>query len=127
MELNTIQAGDRSRLKIESGSAGAQGLAMARPQPRVTKDRKPEAAEVSRPDSRAARCRCIGDSRNVASTPLNRKEYAVVNLGQLEIFEAGSAVDMEALVKSGLVSKVLDGIKILATGELTKSLVRKSP
>ncbi|HEY6874006.1 MAG TPA: 50S ribosomal protein L15 [Geobacteraceae bacterium] len=58
--------------------------------------------------------------------PLERKEYAVVNIGQLEIFEAGSIVDMEALLKSGLIGKVLDGIKILATGELTKSLSIKA-
>lgn len=59
-------------------------------------------------------------------TPLMRKEYAIVNLGQLEIFEAGSCIDMESLLKSGLISKVLDGIKILATGELTKPLSVKA-
>jgi large subunit ribosomal protein L15 len=59
-------------------------------------------------------------------TPLQRTEYAIVNLGQLEIFEAGTAIDMEMLVKFGLVSKVLDGVKILAKGELTKSLTVKA-
>ncbi len=58
--------------------------------------------------------------------PLMRKEYAVVNLGQLEIFESGSCVDMEALLKCGLIGKVLDGIKILATGDLTKPLAIKA-
>lgn len=59
-------------------------------------------------------------------TPLQRTEYAIVNLGQLEIFEAGTAIDMEMLVKFGMVSKVLDGVKILAKGELTKSLTVKA-
>jgi large subunit ribosomal protein L15 len=59
-------------------------------------------------------------------TPLQRTEYAIVNLGQLEIFEAGTAIDMEMLLKFGLVSKVLDGVKILAKGELTKSLTVKA-
>lgn len=59
-------------------------------------------------------------------TPLMRKEYAVVNIGQLDIFEAGTSVDMEALLKSGLVGKALDGIKILATGDLTKPLSVKA-
>lgn len=58
--------------------------------------------------------------------PLARKEYAVVNIGQLEIFEAGSSIDMEGLLKSGLIGKVLDGVKILATGELTKPLSVKA-
>lgn len=59
-------------------------------------------------------------------TPLQRTEYAVVNLGQLEVFESGTAVDMELLLKYGLVGKILDGVKILAKGELTKALTVKA-
>ncbi|PLX87946.1 MAG: 50S ribosomal protein L15 [Desulfuromonas sp.] len=55
-------------------------------------------------------------------TPLCSKEYALVNLRDLDSFEAGSVVDVEALGKAGLISKVKDGVKILADGELTKSL-----
>jgi large subunit ribosomal protein L15 len=54
--------------------------------------------------------------------PLNRKEYTLVNLGQMEVFETGSCVDLEALLKNSLISKVRDGVKILANGELTKAL-----
>ena len=59
-------------------------------------------------------------------TPLTKKEYALVNLCQLEIFEAGSVVDAEALLKSGLISDVCDGIKVLATGDLTRALTVKA-
>lgn len=55
-------------------------------------------------------------------TPLVRKEYTLVNLRDLETFEAGSVVDLEAMSKAGLLSKVKDGVKVLADGELTKSL-----
>ena len=58
--------------------------------------------------------------------PLERKEFALVNLGQMEIFESGSCVDVEALLKSGLISKVRDGVKVLASGELTKALTVKA-
>jgi large subunit ribosomal protein L15 len=51
-----------------------------------------------------------------------RKEYAEVNLGRLEVFEAGSIVTPEILQKRGLVRKSLDGVKILAKGDLTKAL-----
>jgi len=51
-----------------------------------------------------------------------RKEYAEVNLGRLEVFEAGAIVTPEVLLKRGLIKKVRDGVKILANGELTKSL-----
>lgn len=53
---------------------------------------------------------------------LNRKEYALVNLRDLESFEAGSVVDLEALGKAGLLSSIKDGVKVLADGELTKAL-----
>jgi large subunit ribosomal protein L15 len=53
---------------------------------------------------------------------LFRKEYAEVNLGRLEVFEAGSIVTPEVLQKRGLVRKALHGVKILAKGDLTKAL-----
>jgi len=55
-------------------------------------------------------------------TPLEKKVYALVNLRDLDAFEAGSVVDLAALGKAGLVTKVLDGIKVLGDGELTKPL-----
>ena len=52
-----------------------------------------------------------------------RTEYAVVNLASLEErFEAGATVDAESLKACGLIKKELDGIKVLANGELTKAL-----
>jgi large subunit ribosomal protein L15 len=51
-----------------------------------------------------------------------RKEFATVNLGRLEVFEAGTIVTPELLVKQGLVKKLRDGLKVLADGELTKAL-----
>jgi large subunit ribosomal protein L15 len=51
-----------------------------------------------------------------------RKEFAVVNLADLERFEAGTEVTPDVLVESGLVSKLKDGVKILGEGEITKSL-----
>ncbi len=58
--------------------------------------------------------------------PLARKEYALVNLGQLEIFESGSRVDVEMLLKHSLIGKIRDGVKVLANGELTKPLTVKA-
>lgn len=54
---------------------------------------------------------------------INHKEFAIVNLDDLEtLFEAGTDVTPEALIKSGIISGVKDGVKILAFGELTKKL-----
>lgn len=53
-------------------------------------------------------------------------EYAVVNVASLnERFEDGATVDAESLIKSGLIKKTLDGVKILGKGEITKALTVK--
>ena len=51
-----------------------------------------------------------------------RKEFACVNLGRLEVFEAGTIVTPELLVKQGIVKQLRDGLKVLADGQLTKAL-----
>lgn len=50
------------------------------------------------------------------------KEYAVVNVADLEEFENDTIVDSKLLIQKGLIRKELDGIKILGTGDLTKKL-----
>jgi large subunit ribosomal protein L15 len=54
---------------------------------------------------------------------INHKEYAVVNLDDLEnLFEAGQEVTPEALIGTGIISGIKDGVKVLAFGELNKKL-----
>ena len=48
--------------------------------------------------------------------------YAPVNVSALERFENGTEVTTELLLETGIISKALDGVKILGNGELTKSL-----
>lgn len=55
-------------------------------------------------------------------TNFNRKEYTIVNVESLNVFEDGTVVTPELLKETGLVKKELDGIKILGQGELTKKL-----
>ncbi len=50
------------------------------------------------------------------------KEYAIVNLADLEAFDNDTVVDSKVLIEKGLVKKELDGIKILGNGKLTKKL-----
>ncbi|WP_155287458.1 50S ribosomal protein L15 [Lacticaseibacillus zhaodongensis] len=56
---------------------------------------------------------------------INRKEYAVVNLGDLNRFEDGTEVTPALLNEVGLVKNERDGVKLLANGELTKKLTIK--
>jgi len=55
-------------------------------------------------------------------TPLFKKHFAIVNLGDLERFEAGTVITPEFLVANRVIGDVKDGVKILGDGELTKKL-----
>jgi len=51
-----------------------------------------------------------------------RKEFAEINLEKLEVFEAGTIVTPEVLLKRGLIKKMKSGLKVLAKGDFTKAL-----
>ncbi|WP_457576739.1 50S ribosomal protein L15 [Desulfomarina sp.] len=53
-----------------------------------------------------------------------RKEYTIVSLKQLDTFDAGSEINPQVLVEAGIIRKG-DAVKILANGEVTKSLTVK--
>jgi large subunit ribosomal protein L15 len=55
-------------------------------------------------------------------TNIFAKEIVAINVDRLNIFENGTEVTPDLLLKSGVVSKIYDGIKILGNGDLTKSL-----
>jgi large subunit ribosomal protein L15 len=59
-------------------------------------------------------------------TNRSRKEYAVVNLEQLNDFSAGTEVTPEVLIEAGLVRNRKSSIKILGNGELTVQLTVKA-
>ena len=55
-------------------------------------------------------------------TAPNRKEFAVVNVGQLESFDAGATVDETALRDAGLVKGRWTGVKLLGEGKLSRKV-----
>jgi large subunit ribosomal protein L15 len=55
-------------------------------------------------------------------TNIFKKDYAVVNLADLERFDNGATVDEAALRQAGLVKGRNDGIKVLGNGKLSKKL-----
>ena len=55
-----------------------------------------------------------------------RTVYATVNVSDLGIFDEGTVVTVELLKEVGLVTKELDGVKVLGNGELTKKLTVKA-
>lgn len=54
------------------------------------------------------------------------KEYTEVNVRELNRFEDGTVVDPVLLVEAGVIKNVRDGIRILGSGDLEKSLTVKA-
>lgn len=61
-------------------------------------------------------------------TNIFKKQFAVVNIEDLNRFENGAEISPEILIESGLVkkSKAKDGIRILGNGDLEVSLTVKA-
>jgi len=57
---------------------------------------------------------------------ISRKEYAIVNIEELNKFAAGTEVTPELLMESGIVKAPKSGIKVLGNGEVTVKLTVKA-
>ncbi|MGD0354230.1 MAG: 50S ribosomal protein L15 [Dehalococcoidia bacterium] len=55
-------------------------------------------------------------------TNVAKIQYSVVNVGDLKLFDAGSAVSPESMQDKGLVKSIKFPVKILGNGELERSL-----
>ena len=54
-----------------------------------------------------------------------RKQFTIINIKDLDRFEANSNLDTEALKEAGIVNKMRDGIKLLGNGDISHPLVIK--
>ena len=59
-------------------------------------------------------------------TNVNHKEYAIVNVEDLNVFENDAVVTVESLQEKGLIKKVYNGVKVLGNGKLEKALTVKA-
>ena len=57
---------------------------------------------------------------------VNRKDFAIINLPQLNVFEDGTVVTTELLLETKLIGKLQSGVKVLANGALEKKLTSKA-
>lgn len=55
-------------------------------------------------------------------TNVSKKRYAILNLDRLNIFENGSEITENLLLDKGILNNIHDGVKILAKGNLERSL-----
>lgn len=54
------------------------------------------------------------------------KQYAEINVSDLNKFENGAVVDAQALKEAGIIKKVLDGVKVLGNGDVSVKVTVKA-
>jgi large subunit ribosomal protein L15 len=95
---------------------------MGKLQPGDIKAKRPAPAEESDRALRVDRCHYRGACPNGDLPTYLKKEYAIVNIRDLNNFEDGSEINPEVLQNAGLINSIKDGVKILGDGELEKKL-----
>ena len=55
-------------------------------------------------------------------TNIFRKEFAIINLNDIEKFANAGEITPELILKEGKISKIKNGLKVLGNGEITKPL-----
>ncbi|HYE81835.1 MAG TPA: 50S ribosomal protein L15 [Clostridia bacterium] len=117
-ELKPAEGTTKSKKRLGRGTASGQGKSAGKGQ----KGQKSRSGGGVRLGFEGGQMPLYRRLPKVGFTNIFRKEYAVVNLSDLEKFDNGTVVNPEVLKEAGLVKAMLGGIKILGNGDLTKNL-----
>lgn len=118
-ELSPAAGSTKARKRIGRGAGSGQGKTAGKGH----KGQKARAGRGMRPGFEGGQMPLQRRLPKRGFNNIFRTEMAIVNVAALDkAFEAGETVTIDALVKKGLVKKVLDGVKVLGNGELTKAL-----
>jgi large subunit ribosomal protein L15 len=63
-----------------------------------------------------------GISKTAMNIGIFRKEYAIINVGQLDRLEPETVVTPDLLLKMRIIRDLGEGLRVLGSGELTKPL-----
>ncbi|MEA4846214.1 MAG: 50S ribosomal protein L15 [Clostridiaceae bacterium] len=117
-ELKPAEGTTKSKKRLGRGTATGQGKTAGKGQ----KGQKSRSGGGVRVGFEGGQMPLYRRLPKVGFTNIFRKEYAVVNLSDLERFDSGTIVNPEVLKEAGLVKAMLAGVKILGNGDLTKNL-----
>ncbi len=130
MRLNTLKPADGSRTgkkQVGRGIGSGHGKTSGRGHKgqRARGSVRPGFEGGQTPIQRRLRKR-KGVSQSARNIGIFRKEYAIINIGQLDQFDANTVVTPDLLVKTRVVRELRDGLRVLGNGELTKPLTVKA-
>jgi large subunit ribosomal protein L15 len=118
-ELSPAAGSTKERKRIGRGAGSGQGKTAGKGH----KGQKARAGRGMRPGFEGGQ---MPLQRRIPKRGFNnifRTEMAIVNVAALEAnYDAGAVVTIDSLIEKGLVKKVLDGVKVLGYGELSKAL-----
>ena len=125
MKLHELQpaAGSRKvRNRVGRGTSSGNGKTSGRGQ----KGQKARSGVGLRPGFEGGQTPLFRRLPKRGFTNINAKEYTLVNLDQLNVFEDGTEVTPAVLKEAGIVRAEKSGVKVLGNGELTKKLTVKA-
>ena len=114
-ELSPAKGAKKSRKRVARGPGSGHGKTACRGH----KGQKSRSGGGSRPGFEGGQ---MPLHRRLPKRGFNnrfRKEYSIINIKDLGMFEANSSVNEMDILKAGLVSNIRDGIKLLGEGEIS--------
>lgn len=118
-ELSPAAGSTKERKRIGRGAGSGQGKTAGKGH----KGQKARAGRGMRPGFEGGQMPLQRRVPKRGFVNIFRTEMAIVNVAALEAaYNAGDVVTIESLIEKGLVKKVLDGVKVLGYGEITKAL-----
>lgn len=121
-ELKPAEGSRKVRNRVGRGSSSGNGKTAGRGQ----KGQKSRSGGSIRPGFEGGQTPLFRRLPKRGFTNINAKEYALVNLDKLNVFEDGVEVTPAVLKEAGIVRNEKSGVKILGNGELTKKLTVKA-
>ncbi len=126
MKLNNLQAQEGGKIGKKATRRGRGiGSGLGKTSGRGQKGQKSRSGGGVRPGFEGGQMPLFRRLPKRGFTNIFRKEYAIINISSLNVFDDGETVDTQKLIERGLVKKSLataNGVKVLGNGELEKKI-----
>ncbi len=121
LKLNTLSPSEGARKNKKRVGRG-QGSGLGKTAGRGHKGARSRSGYTAKPGFEGGQMPLHRRLPKRGFTNIFKKEYALVSLSDLDRFEAGSVVNRQALLEAGVIKKKDNLVKVLANGEITKSI-----
>lgn len=121
-ELKPVKGARHSRKRLGRGQASGQGCTAGR----GMNGQNSRSGGGTRPGFEGGQLPLFQRLPKRGFKNFNRKEVAVVNVADLNVFEDGMEITPEVLLEKGMCKNLPGGVKILGNGTLEKKLTVKA-